>query len=260
MQRSLTALLVGFAAILSMAGATATECITTAHGEDLVAITAGDTGECEKKGIARSSAQAEGVPGPFGCNEEDVDALEKEGLKRFGIKPHFMDNRNFFGKRGILDDPILAQSGERLEMHWEGFFPRIRLYYFPSRGHRGVVIGECTFPEGCNDGFFFGPDTDNNGIPDSFRLIQWVSSDYGLDDKVRGYLDRYRYIYDVLRDRYYLWHDLLFYRCPPPVSIPPDVCTTSCDPPYETRTAGNKTYPRIFKTDLIEEKRLIMQD
>ncbi len=207
-----------------------------------------------------NSAVLDRRPGPFGRNEEDVDALEGEGLKRFGIPPVSIDSGGFFGERGILGEPIRAQSGERLEVRWEGFFPRYRLYYFPSARQQGVVIGECRFPDGCNNGFFFGPDADGDGLPDSFRLVQWVSSDYGRDDEVPGYLDRYRYIYDVRQDKYYLWHDLLIYRCAPPLSVPPDTCRTTCDPPYEVRTVGDKTYPRIFKTDLIEERHLLVQE
>ncbi|MFA5617603.1 MAG: hypothetical protein WDK95_12225 [Syntrophorhabdaceae bacterium] len=232
----MTALLVGFVTLLSMVGATG----------------AVDIAPVRETSPHRSD---ERYPGSFGRNEEDIDALEKEGLKKFGLKP--ADTGSLFGKRGIRGKPIQAESGERLEIRWEGFFPRYRLYYFPSREHHGVVIGECRFPEGCNNGFFFGPDTDGNGIPDCFRLVQWISSDYGQDDGVPGYLDRYRYIYDVHRDKYYVWRDLLIYRCPAPLGVPPDPCRTICDPPYETRDVGNMTYPRIFKTDLVEEKRLL---
>jgi len=196
---------------------------------------------------------------PFGRHEEDVDALEKKGLKRFAFKPVAADDGYLFGDRGTLGEPVQAQSGERLEIRWEGFFPRYRLYYVPAPGHQGVVIGECYFPDGCNNGFFFAPDVDGNGVPDRFSYVQWVSSDYGRDDGVPGYLDRYRYIYDVTKDRLYLWHDLLIYRCPPPLSVPPYTCRmTKCDPPYEVRTVGGKTYPVVFRTRLVEEKRSLL--
>ncbi len=164
---------------------------------------------------------------------------------------------DLFGDRGILGEPVRAQSGERLEIRWEGFFPRYRLYYFPSVEHPGVVIGECRFADGCNSGFFFAPDNDGNGVPDSFRLIQWTSIDYGRDDGIPGYLDRYRYIYDVANDRYYIWYDLLIYSCPPPLSSPPDTCRTTCEFPYETRTVSGKTYPKIFKSRLMEDRSLL---
>ncbi len=227
---------------------------------ELVTIAVNDAKECEREETTRPNVRADSRSGPFGRNEEDVNVFEREGLKRFGINPVSARNGNLFGERGTLGEPIRAQSGERLEIRWEGFFPRYRLYYFPSPKHRGVVIGECRFPDGCNNGFFFGPDTDGDGIPDSFRLVQWVSSDYGGDDEVPGYLDRYRYIYDVQKDRHYMWHDLLFYRCLPPLTTSQTTCTTTCDPPYEERTVGNKTYPRIFKTDLVKEKRLLRQE
>ncbi len=191
-----------------------------------------------------------------GCFEEDIDALETAGLKRFVLKPVSADG-NLFADRGVMGEPVRAQSGERLEIWWEGFFPRYRLYYFPSGEHPGVVIGECRFPDGCNSGFFFAPDGDADGVPDSFSLIQWTNIDYGRDEGIPGYLDRYRYIYDVPGDRFYLWHDLLKYRCPPPLSFPPDTCRTVCEHPYETRVVKGRTYPRVFKIRLLENKRLL---
>ena len=188
--------------------------------------------------------------------EESVDALEGPVLKRFVLKPVFADDGNLFSERGILGEPVRAQSGERLEIRWEGFFPRYRLYYFPSPERPGVVIGECRFADGCNNGFFFAPDNDGDGIPDVFRLVQWTSIDYGGDDGVPGYLDRFRYIYDVAKDRFCLWHDLLVYQCRPPLSIPPDTCRTVCDKPFETRTVKGKTYPRVLKTRLLEDRPL----
>jgi len=192
----------------------------------------------------------------FGRLEEDVDALERKGLVRFALNPVTAEDGYLFGERGVLGEPVKAQSGEGLEIRWEGFFPRYRLYYFPAPGHPGVVIGECYFADGCNNGFFFAPDVDGNGIPDRLRYVQWTSSDYGRDDEVPGYLDRYRYIYDVTRDRLYLWHDLLLYRCPPPLSVPPYTCRTKCDPPYEVRMVGGRAYPVVFKTRLVEERSL----
>ncbi len=249
----LAVLLVVFATLLSIKGLPEAARLTISWGA------ACEAEEWEGVDITRRNAKTEGCLCPFGRNEEEVDALEREGLKRYGINPA-PTGGGLFGKRGILGEPIRAQSGERLETRWEGFFPRYRLYYFPSREHRGVVIGECRFPDGCNNGFFFGPDADDNGIPDSFRFIQWVSSDYGGDDGVPGYLDRYRYIYDVHRDRRYLWHDLLIYRRNLPLSVSPDTCRITSDPPYEMRTFGGKTYPRIFKTDFVEEKSLLERE
>lgn len=205
------------------------------------------------RGRPALSTDDEGTVGRF---EEDVDALETAGLKRFALKPVSADG-NLFGDRGVMGEPVRAQSGERLEIRWEGFFPRYRLYYFPSPEHPGVVIGECRFPDGCNSGFFFAPDDDINGVPDSFRLVQWTNIDYGHDEGIPGYLDRYRYIYDVPGDRFYLWHDLLQYRCPLPLSVPPDTCRTVCEHPYETRVVKGRTYPRVFKTRLLENRSLL---
>jgi hypothetical protein len=201
-----------------------------------------------------------GTAEALGRREEDVDALVKEGLVRFVLSPVAADDGYLFGERRVLGEPVTAQSGERLEIRWEGFFPRYRLYYIPAPGHPGVVIGECYFPDGCNNGFFLAPDADGNTVPDRFRYVQWVSSDYGHDDGVPEYLDRYRYVYDVAKDRLYLWHDLLFYQCPPPLSIPPYTCRTKCDPPYKLRTVGNRTYPVVFKTRLVEDRSLLGQE
>ncbi len=198
-----------------------------------------------------------GTADALGRREEDVDALVKEGLVRFVLNPVAADDGYLFGERGVLGEPVEAQSGERLEIRWEGFFPRYRLYYVPSPRHPGVVIGECYFPDGCNNGFFFAPDADGDAVPDRLRYVQWVSSDYGRDDGVPGYLDRYRYVYDVAKDRLYVWHDLLFYRCPPPLSTPPYTCRTKCDPPCKMSAVGNRTYPVVFKTRLVEERSLL---
>ena len=195
----------------------------------------------------------------FGRLEEDIDALEAKGLRRFILEP-LMTRGDFFSERGVLGGSVAAQSGERLEMRWEGFFPRYRLYYFPSDKHPGLAIGECSFVDGCNIGFFLAPDNDGNGIPDSFRLIQWSSYDYGYDDGIPDYLDRYRFIYDVRKDKHYLWHDLLLYRCPPPVSSRPDTCKTICNPPYETRSVNGRIYPRILKSRLVESRSLLAED
>lgn len=203
---------------------------------------------------------ASGGAEALGRREQDIDALVRDGLLRFFLRPVAADDGYLFGGRGILGEPVEAQSGERLEIRWEGFFPRYRLYYIPESGHPGVVIGECYFPDGCNNGFFLAPDADGNTVPDRFRYVQWVSSDYGHDDGLPGYLDRYRYVYDVTKDRLYVWHDLLFYRCPPPLSIPPYTCRTKCDPPYKVRTVGNRTYPVVFRTRLVEERPLLGQE
>ncbi len=214
-------------------------------------------GSCTPGAFNYEVFETSGTAEALGRREEDVDALVKEGIVRFVLKPVTADDGYLFGERRTLGEPVEAQSGERLEIRWEGFFPRYRLYYVPAAGHPGVVIGECYFPDGCNNGFFFAPDADGNGVPDRLRYVQWVSSDYGRDDGVPGYLDRYRYIYDVAKDRLYLWQDLLFYRCPPPLSAPPYTCRTKCDPPYKVRTVGNRTYPVVFKTRLVEERSLL---
>jgi hypothetical protein len=58
-----------------------------------------------------------------------------------------------------------------MEITMGGFLPEYRLYYVPSPRHPGVVIGECYFPDGCNNGFFFAPDADGDAVPDSFATF-----------------------------------------------------------------------------------------
>lgn len=192
----------------------------------------------------------------FGLFEEDVDALEKDGLVRFVLTPREGPGR-LFGDRGVLGEPVRARSGERLEIRWEGFFPGYRLYYFPSPEGPGVLIGKCNFAGGCNSGFYLATDDDGDGVPDRFYIIQWTSKDYGYDEGVPGYLDRYRHIYDARSGRYYVWHDLLIYRCDPPMSLSADTCDTICKPPYETRLVNGRTYPVVFRTRLVESRTVL---
>lgn len=157
----------------------------------------------------------------------------------------------FFTGRDVIGDPIWAESGEHLELKWEGFFPRYRLYYFAPGEQKGVAVGECHFSGGCNKAYYLFYDRNKNGKPDAFYLTEWESLDYG-DKQTPGYLDRYRHIYTIADDRYCIVHDLLFYRCSPPVSRPPDTCETSCDPPYRTIEIDGRSVPLVYRTEEIK--------
>ena len=128
---------------------------------------------------------------------------------------------------------IEADSGERIELRWSDWGTRgyYRLDYYSPWGKIGRV-GQCHFIHGCNIGKFFAPDNNQNGKPDCFLLIVWDSWDYGDDDDKDGYLDRYRHVYDVCRDKYSRSHFKYEYVCGPPVSSYPNFCKSFCgDPP-----------------------------
>lgn len=167
--------------------------------------------------------------------------------------------RGFFAEKGILGIPVLAESGERLELRWEGFLPVYRLYYFPPREKEGVEIGTCHFSAGCNKACYFFYDRNENGVPDAFSLIRYESLDYGSDEETPGYLDRYRHIYVVETDTYCVFHDLLFYRCPPPVSHRSDPCRTFCNPPYRTVESHRGPVPVMCYSELIKCESLFGQ-
>lgn len=162
--------------------------------------------------------------------------------------------------RGVIGEPVLAESGERLELRWEGFSPVYHLYYYGPREKEGLLIGECPFSGGCNKAQYLFEDKNKNGIPDAFRLVEYESLDFVQDEKTPGFLDRYRHIYVVTDDRYCVIHDLLFYACPPPVSPELNPCETFCNPPYRTSEAHGRMVPLVYRTEVIRRGTLLNKD
>lgn len=154
---------------------------------------------------------------------------------------------DFWTKRGIVGGPISAESGERLEVWWTGFFPHYELRYYGEDSNRGLSIGRCHFAQGCNRAFFFAPDVNNNGVPDAFSRIVWESIDCHHDGGYPGYLDRYRYIYRPPVDACVLYYDLLYYEYEPSSAL----CSGTCRPSYWAEKDNGEKDPGIFRRKII---------
>jgi len=155
------------------------------------------------------------------------------------LYPIEFPDADYWTPRGILGNPIVAESGERLEVHWVGgWLPgqedlhyELR-YYRPGDRPEGWRIGQCHFFEGANSAFFFSPDRNENTIPDYFASIHWISRDFGNDDNHDGLLDVIQHSYDVGSNKYSRLRSKFDYACGPPVSVEPDLYTPLCSPPY----------------------------
>lgn len=144
-------------------------------------------------------------PGCGGCLDVSEDGKKvkiyaeaydlMDGIRVFLINDHTM---GFRSPRGRVGEPVVAESGERLELMWTGFFPRFELLYFKDDEDREPrLIGSCDFRNGCNRCKIFAPDLNGDGIPDRFLRIEWIS------------MDGCRQNYEHKRERIYIFYPRL---------------------------------------------------
>jgi hypothetical protein len=160
----------------------------------------------------------------------------------------------FWTPRGRIGEAVMFASGERLEIWWTGFFPRYELKYFKGPVDKGETIGHCHFSHGCNRVFYSVPRSRQGNPPSCFTKVTWESYDYGYDGGVPGYLDRYVHTFDRCTGRSTEVHELLHYRCPPPISHYPDLCAGVCEPPYDEEVVDGEVRPKVFKHTDVSEK------
>ncbi len=65
---------------------------------------------------------------------------------RFVLNPVAADDGYLFGERGVLGEPVEAQSGERWRLRWEGFFPNTVCTMSRHPGTRVLSSVSVTFP------------------------------------------------------------------------------------------------------------------
>ena len=161
-------------------------------------------------------------------------------------------------KRGLISEPVWAESGERLELHWRGFFPHYELYFFKVGDEKGQMIGRCHFMGGCNKGFYVAPDKNNNRIPDYFVKVQWESMEYNGGSSVKGHIDRYRYVFLPSLNRLVLYYDLLDYACNPSEAVrdEPSPSKTTCEPPCLTIERDGSEHFKVYSTKVIKVREL----
>ena len=141
-----------------------------------------------------------------------------------------------FTPDGPLSDPIVADSGQTIQVFWRTQGNnRYELKFTGTGGSPEGRIGQCGFYGGVNDAYYWAPDANGNGKPDYFVRTRWITIDGGDDDHNDGKLDVFIHNYEVCQNKYSRIDHKHEYACGPPISRFPDYGDLFCYPPW----AGN---------------------
>ena len=133
-------------------------------------------------------------------------------------------------ERGLVGDPIIAESGERLEVHFVGYLnPHFELRYFQPGSSDGYRVGQCHFKCGINEAYYWAYDDDKDKMPDCFIRTKWINEDGAGDDNLNNLADIHHYIFDPGKQK--LSHRILKYKynCKPATDCKANVL---CKPKY----------------------------